>query len=254
MAEFLNSDAIFAELLKIIKEAKETLLLVSPYISLKPEQEKQLRNAAERGVKITIVYRTPDPRYEDVRGRTDFIDPIMDLPGLRILECLDLHAKIYANENKAILTSRNLNERNSGYSIEVGVLYEKNQDRDIYNELFSAAKEISEYSGCIFVVDNARRRNKRLERNNTELGYCVRCKKRIPLSMNIPLKSFKLKDIPLCPSCGKRWNQYEDPTYLEKYCHFCGRRADNISVEKPIEPDCYSEYRDFVRGLNSRNY
>ena len=94
-----------------------------------------------RGVEITIVFRY-FTSSEDAQKRSPFIDDTFELNNLRIISCPDLHAKIYVNEVRAILTSRNLYERKEGSSIEVGVRYNKVSDSKMYNDLLMLAREI----------------------------------------------------------------------------------------------------------------
>ena len=153
MADFLNIDWDSPELSEIICQSREFLFLISPYIDFTSDQLNQLRAAGRRGVKITIVFRYFET-YEDAKEKTTFIDDTFELPNIRIVSCQDLHAKIYLNEKKAILTSRNLYERKTGCSIEVGVLFDKYKDAGMYIELHHAAFEISRLDGTDIIVDN----------------------------------------------------------------------------------------------------
>jgi DNA repair exonuclease SbcCD ATPase subunit len=64
-------------------------------------------------------------------------------------------------------------------------------------------------------------------------GVCIRCKAEIKLNPQAPY----------CPSCYKVWKRFENPSYLEKVCHICGK--DNEStITKPSCLDCYLEHRN----------
>lgn len=152
MAKLIDSDNFYSELSKTINESKEKLFLISPHISLNSELEMQLRNAAERGVSITIIFRTPDERENDT---TAFIGSIKDLPGLKVLSCPELYRKLFANEQRVIETTQNLTEHNES-SIETGNLHEKNQGDGLFSILLSVAEDLSVYDGCESIIDNTR--------------------------------------------------------------------------------------------------
>ena len=232
MAEFLNIDWDFPELSVIIGQSREFLFLVSPYIDFTPDQLNQLRAASRRGVMITIVFRYFET-YEDAKEKTSFIDDTFKLPNIRIVSCQDLHAKIYLNEKNAILTSRNLYERKKGCSIEVGVLFNKYKDAEMYSELHNAAIEISRLDGTDIIVDNITNQKRWKFYKNPWKGYCIRCRAEI----------YYDPDLPYCLECAREW-KYEDgrdKTYPERYCHRCGMRKENISLSHAQEEQCKTQ-------------
>jgi len=56
MAEFLTTSGTSHHIENIIMEAKQKLLLVSPYLKLSKTLHERLKDASERGVKIKIIY------------------------------------------------------------------------------------------------------------------------------------------------------------------------------------------------------
>jgi hypothetical protein len=56
-------------------------------------------------------------------------------------------------------------------------------------------------------------------------GYCIRTGNSIPFNVDKPL-SYEAYQV---------WNQFGDPVYLEKFCHFSGESSNGEnSVNKPI--------------------
>lgn len=217
MLSFLDTQGVFAKLNYMIKNARRFIALVSPFINLDPEQIVLLKNASEMGVPITIIYRLDDSKT------TKRMEKISELPGIQIIGCPELHAKIYATEEGAIMASRNLTTRQEGCSIEVGVFFDHYEE--IYIELINTIKNLRRIEDSKTITDN------RTEKLAHE-GFCIRCRKKINLSL----------EEPLCPSCYEKWSRYSNTTYMENYCHFCGKMVSGITFEKPMEYDCFLKY------------
>ena len=182
-----------------------------------------------RGVEITIVFRY-FTSSEDAQKRSPFIDDTFELNNLRIISCPDLHAKIYVNEVRAILTSRNLYERKEGSSIEVGVRYNKVSDSKMYNDLLMLAREISQFEMCDTVVDNTKAGRKRIIPRYPKEGFCIRCRDCIPFN----------PERPYCLQCYYDWKygEDEDERIPERFCHRCGMRKPNICKKDSQDREC----------------
>lgn len=227
MATFLDTQGIFSELNSMIKNANDFIVIVSPYISFDAEQLVLLKNASENGVPITFFYR-----LENQNKNTEIeLKKVSMFPEVKIIGCPDLHAKIYANEEMAILTSHNLSIRQKGSSIEVGVSY--NCDEDIYEEIMDLVKRIAQ------IVDAKIITNNREEKKDPFIGFCIRCGKEIPLDIGTPF----------CKSCYNDWKVLKNKLAKETYCHFCGQKAANISFSNPMEYACFHKYNKLQSKL-----
>ena len=60
MAEFLTTQGTSYHIENIIKNAKNKLVLISPYLKLSKTFFERLKDADRRGVKITLVYGKKD--------------------------------------------------------------------------------------------------------------------------------------------------------------------------------------------------
>ncbi|MDO4229616.1 MAG: phospholipase D-like domain-containing protein [Capnocytophaga sp.] len=83
-------------------------------------------------------------------------------------------------------------------------------------------------------IDKTKQRIKRenkLEPIELKKGYCIRCNTRIAYDTNTAL----------CSACFSVWADFGNPHYLEKYCHSCGNKKNDISVAKPLCYDCYKK-------------
>ena len=220
MSDFLHTQQIFSVFDSMVRRSNGFIKIVSPYINLDGEQSMLLRKAAERGIPITIIYRL------DSMDTANQLEALSDLPGIKIIGCPELHAKIYATEEVAIMTSKNLTTRKSDCcSIEIGILFENGDD--FYDDLLESVDDLEKIQRSKILVDNSAE----LEQFNTQSGYCIHCGK--PINLNA--------EHPYCYNCFKELNS-PDPETKEKYCHFCGKEAEGITFRYPVERDCYSNY------------
>lgn len=138
--EFLSDWQVGDALLRIVAQARERLALVSPYNRHWGHLKREVASARQRGVAVTIYYRAdePDPlgQLDRVTGDRVTADRVtMDgaavngvavrgaaADSITAVPVRMLHAKIYANESVALITTMNLVETSAMYSREVGLL------------------------------------------------------------------------------------------------------------------------------------
>lgn len=127
MAKFIYDDDLNAELSKIIKEANEFLLIVSPFIKLHSRTKSLLEGKKQQPyVEIIVVFGKNEDNIEKSMSREDF-EFLKGFPNIDILHESRLHAKYYANEKSALLTSMNLYDYSQNNNIEFGVLMESSK-------------------------------------------------------------------------------------------------------------------------------
>lgn len=137
MAKFLTTQAISNELLNLIKEAKDKIILVSPYLKVNSQIKERIKTKSLTGTmsEIVIVFGKSELTNEE----TEWMKGITDL---KVFEKSNLHAKCYMNEEKAIICSMNLYEYSQQNNIEMGILITKDQDKDAYNEIIEEINNI----------------------------------------------------------------------------------------------------------------
>lgn len=114
----------------LIEEAKTELILVSPYVKMDNwgKMKSCLERAIERGVIITLIAR---------KNADQDLSYIKSL-NLKLVLVNDLHAKVYINDNKAIVTSQNLLHSSDINSVEIGYIsqtqYERRELIDFVNQ------------------------------------------------------------------------------------------------------------------------
>jgi hypothetical protein len=137
MALFLDTQAISNELMKLIKEAKEKIVLVSYNFKVNQQIQERLKTKSRIGTlsEIVIVYGRKDLKQTEVEWMKEIQD-------LKIYEKSNLHAKCYLNEERAIICSMNLYDYSQQTNIEMGILITRDQDSEAYKQLIEEINNI----------------------------------------------------------------------------------------------------------------
>jgi len=244
MAQFLNTSGAYAAIEDIISKASDKVVLISPYLQIPETLLKRLKYIDGKGIKIIVVCRKDDLKA-DVRS---------DLKQLKKLELRfdeHLHAKCFYNEESMVITSLNLYEYSQQHNREMGILLSLKDDPDVFNEarneaefivteaekdslikgVFSGVAKMAKSVADSAIEDEPKRPKSRSyssKPRTRQTGFCIRCKKHIPLDV----------EQPLCHDCWEKWNIHKNPSYKEKYCHICGKRA-STSMARPQCNSCY---------------
>lgn len=122
MAKFLTGNELNSELEKLFEKAEEHLILISPFIKLHDRYISTLRAKKDNpGLAITIVFGKNEEDMSKSMKQEDF-NFFKEFPNIQIRYEKRLHAKYYANESVAILTSMNLYSYSQDNNIEAGVM------------------------------------------------------------------------------------------------------------------------------------
>ncbi|WP_042491539.1 phospholipase D family protein [Aequorivita sublithincola] len=125
MAKFLKGNELNSELEKIFETAHGDIILISPYIQLHERYKSSLLTKVhDDRIRITVLFGKNEEDMSKSMKQEDF-DFFKQFPNIEILHEKRLHAKYYANESKAILTTMNLYGFSQNNNIEAGVLMEK---------------------------------------------------------------------------------------------------------------------------------
>jgi len=219
MVEFLDSSNVSRKLAEIIKNAKEQIILISPYMELDSRIKRLLENKSESGINIFILYRP-------AKSNKEAINWLKKLPNRRIYYRTYLHSKCYLNEKLAMITSMNMTKKSQQENYEMGILLNKKDHLNVYS---SIKKEVNH----LFDVSDEKYKSKQKRK-----GYCIRCKKEIDLDTTSPY----------CRSCYKNWKKYYNPEYKEKYCHICGKEHET-KMNKPVCNECYKKFEDRLKYI-----
>jgi hypothetical protein len=122
MAKFLTGNELNTELEKIFERADEQIILISPFIKLHDRFISTLRTKKDNHkLEIIIVFGKNEEDLSKSMKQEDF-NFFKEFPNIQIRYERRLHAKYYANESSAILTSMNLYTYSQDNNIEAGVL------------------------------------------------------------------------------------------------------------------------------------
>lgn len=122
MANFIKNSLMTACLQEILEDAKEEIILISPSIKLQAwvKEILSLKEEEER-VKITLVFGNGKEDISQSFNKEDF-KFVSGFPNIEIRHEPRLHAKYYANENKALLSSMELHDiQPNNNNIEFGI-------------------------------------------------------------------------------------------------------------------------------------
>ncbi len=230
MAKFINTKKAVSELEDLIRNAGERLILVSPYLKISKDFKELLTYRNSKDKITTIIFGKQELNPDEMNF----------LLGLRFVNLKyneSLHAKCYLNDDKMIITSLNLYEFSMANNKEMGVLIDKNDESD--KQLFEdALKEVE------FIKDTSQKfelnviktvipkqnelktsKEKTSSGSGKKKGYCIRTGIEIPFNLERPLSY----------EAYKKWNEYADPDYSEKFCHFSGEPSNGeTTVNRPI--------------------
>jgi len=230
MAKFLDTTGVSYHLQQLINKANERLVLISPYLKINDRIKQSLEDKNRLKIDIRVVYGKNELQPDENNW-------LKSMTSIRTSFCKDLHAKCYLNENEAIITSMNLYEFSQVNNNEMGIYIEKNSDPDLYKDIYDEAQRLIRISDEIIVsVEKAPTKEIQADRieikTNTEkksdlnqAGFCIRTGVSIPFNIEKPL-SF---------DAFKKWNEFGDADYPERFCHFSGEASNGeTSVNKPI--------------------
>lgn len=119
--KFIPPLEISSKIMTLIEDAREELILVSPYLQITnwTKMKNCLERAVKRNVSITLYVR------EDIVQDYSFVKRI----GIKLVLVKYLHAKLYLNEKRGIVTSQNMIYFSDVNSIDIGYETEKNSER-----------------------------------------------------------------------------------------------------------------------------
>ncbi len=268
MAKFLKSNELNTGIETIIDEAKEILLIVSPFIKLHHRYKDCLKGKIDNhNLKIVLVFGKNENDYYKSMPKEEF-DFFIQFPNIEIRYEERLHAKYYANESSSLLTSMNLYDYSQDNNIEAGIFLETklinhfSNNKSLDEQAFDYFFKVSENSKLLYskepqfkkgmmglkkiydnsivtenLIENIIKEKKQVVKIEqiSDDGFCIRCG-----------ASIKLKPtVPYCKKCYESWKKYKNEEYQEKICHVCGNEAKTSL----IKPTCYSCYRTYKNKL-----
>lgn len=154
MAEFITEKKLDEKLTDIIWNAKKELIILSPFIRLddycKNVVFKNLKNKPE--LEIILVFGKNEGEAHRSLNTSD-LEFFKEFSNIVIIYCSNLHAKYYANDDEALLTSLNLLGKSMTENVEYGICFPNskiNLDK-LYTDSYKYTNSVITENPCVFV-------------------------------------------------------------------------------------------------------
>lgn len=135
MAKFLNTSATNYFLEELIKDAKDRLILISPYLKINDRVKELLADKNRLKIDVRMVYGKSELQPVEISW-------LREQTYIRTSFCKNLHAKCYLNEELCIITSLNLYEFSQVNNNEMGILIRRSEDSELYRDAYEEASRI----------------------------------------------------------------------------------------------------------------
>jgi len=135
MAQFLNTSATSYRLEELIKNTREHLIIISPFLKFNDRIKELLTDLDRLKIDIRIVYGKNELAPKEINW-------LRSLEFVRTSFCQNLHAKCYLNEQAAIITSMNLYDFSQVNNNEMGVFIERETEPDLYRNTYEEAQRL----------------------------------------------------------------------------------------------------------------
>lgn len=144
MVKFLEGNGLNHGIEQIFDKAKENIFLICPYIKVHARYKSTLKSKMENPkLHITVVFGKNEGDLTKSMKSEDF-EFFKKFPNIQIRYEKRLHAKYFANEKAAIITSMNLYSYSQDNNIESGVLTERKLLNAIDDNFYSRATKYFE--------------------------------------------------------------------------------------------------------------
>ena len=232
MAKYLRTSGISAGVEELIREARERLYIISPYLKLSDNIKELLNDKEREKAEVRIIFGKQELNPSEMSY-------LQKLKYVRLYFSKNLHAKCYLNERKMIISSMNLYEFSQQNNREMGILIERDNENDkqVYEDAWKDIESILNNATDFAYIEAPKEKGSEKSNNlqshkietkksNTkQTGYCIRTGVEIPFDVEKPLSI----------EAYKKWNEHGNKDYPEKYCHFSGEPSNGeTSFSKPI--------------------
>lgn len=221
MATFLTTTGISDQLHKLINQSQRNIILISPYLKFSKLLRQALELRVKENIKVLIIYGKEELQSEQITWLKSLKKSVL------VKFCENLHAKCYANEQEAIVTSMNLHEYSQANN---RMHLTKVDDGNAFRNLVKEVNRLIDISKVIDLSQDSKLDSNHIDINS--LGLCIHCAKKIPLDIGAPY----------CKQCYAIWVKYQNSNHKEHFCHSCGKN-EKTSLSKPF---CYSCYKKYV--------
>jgi hypothetical protein len=253
MAKFLTGNKLNSEVEGILENAYAQLILISPYIKLHERYISALKSKMdEYDLAIIVVFG----KNEDDVSKSMKIDDLKfftEFPNIEIRHEKRLHAKYYANENSALITSMNLYSYSQDTNIEAGILTKSSLLGNLTGGLLTSFAGGDSFDGEAFeyfgrVVQQADLLYKKIpEFDSSLMGLKRKYKGSKVVTDNIGdffnKNTFSEKKDYIKQDPAKT-NIYSNTKAVNGYCIRTGREI-SFNTKKPFSDEAYNSWLKF---------
>ncbi len=221
--KFLTTKGIASEIENIIRNAKDFIFIISPYINIDKTFQKRLKIAQDKNIETNVIFIKKS-------NNDDEIKQFEKLENINLFRYECLHAKCYLNECTAIITSMNFSLPSEKNNCEIGLEVDMNENEELFSEILKECKAIKKFSQKYYAENKTflDEQSEVKENISYDDGFCIRCHKKIEFNISTPL----------CKKCKKTWNLFENEDYKERFCHKCGEEFENSSFKDCLCKKC----------------
>jgi len=157
MAKFLNTSATNYYLEELIKQTRERLIIISPFLKFNERIKELLADKDRMKIDVRLVYGKSELAPQEINW-------LRSLEFVRTSFCQNLHAKCYVNEQAAIITSMNLYDFSQINNNEMGIYIQRDQEPELYRDTYDEAQRL------IRVSEQVRLSAEKVEESEEEKG------------------------------------------------------------------------------------
>ena len=216
---FLENHEVTDHIVKLVQNAKEELIIITPYLNLNARMRSALLEAKGNGAKISVYFRLEERKLKKNAADIQFFTHDI---GAEMVYIERLHSKLYLNENNAVMSSMNMVSSSQNDSQEIGIFTDEDKLRRQFKHY---SEDMYKRQTKVDYVPEVKAPKARKNKPKTASGYCIRTGEEVPFNLEKPFsdKSFKL------------WNRFKNQEFKEKYCHFSGEESNGqTTFSRPI--------------------
>ena len=271
MAKFVKGNGLNAAIESIFDEAESQLTIISPFIQLHNRFIESLKPKIDNPkLEVHLVFGKNESNKSKSMSLQDS-EFFKQFANVKIYYEPRLHAKYYANQNAAVLSSMNLYKYSQDNNIEFGIvtqrdgLKEKVMGLELDNDAWKYFQTVVEHSELVYhkqpvyessmlglskkyirsevIVDSLTEelsKAKKVQKMKPKRPTEVRSSKPLQASQKgycirtrepVPFDVTK----PYTDKAFQSWSRYKNDDFNEKYCHFSGEPSEGkTTMAKPI--------------------
>lgn len=137
MAKYLRTPAISSGIDELIREAKDRVYIISPYLKLSDQIKELLQDKEREKVEVRLIFGKQELNPNEMGF-------LQGLKYVRLYFSKNLHAKCYLNEQRMIIASMNLYEFSQQNNREMGILIDaaNEGDKQVYDDAWKDIQSI----------------------------------------------------------------------------------------------------------------